>query len=701
MKKLITLGLLLSLSFAQEDKALIAALDSIEENVIGFALNGQAKGGIAASILNSKALPNEESVSEYSAFTNMLLRISVRPSNETKATFDLFFHKDWQSAYREGNNSPIVRWWSYDGSLLNKKLKFNLGTMRIAYTPLTIYLPEPSLIMEPEIFSDLKKEAMEERYLDGTNRRLLQGINVEYGTPAGMFDNIFLQGTVARLRKVAEGIDRISFDFDPSKDRFTTAARIGAETFGFSFAVSDVYAFNRFSSALKSSAYEIIDYEKNNVLSFELNYNSKKLLSGPVGFGIGAEYALSSWSGWRDTKVPNSDTETKLGFELISIPSVNGLNVYPNYVEAPVPANKLKYERSRIEEGLKNKGAMLGNAFVSYSQNPFEAKLSGHFLNTDKDFEAELAASPAYLPNLPILNSDAALEANLEQFRTGSLENMYYSLYYTLPLNAATIVSGQQGNVASFACIKNSDEPRRTPAVSASNPISLYEVSCLDNNYKLAHYYRNAYTQQTYTRLERRNLLIDPSVNLALPYGYATPDRSGGDADLNFTWNKAVNVRGVFGTYSSDGADYKRFGGGVEVDVARLAGLGNALIISGSYEQNKEEKGLYNPQTDRIIAGAKIGIWRGISLLGGLQQLTKEFKNPYELYNDEAGGYLAVSKTSEILAIGGPQIKISEKANLNLQGGLLSNSIDFILNDANEKMDLDKYIISGTVTVGF
>lgn len=148
--------------------------------------------------------------------------------------------------------------------------------------------------------------------------------------------------------------------------------------------------------------------------------------------------------------------------------------------------------------------------------------------------------------------------------------------------------------------------------------------------------------------------------------------------------------------YSSEFADYTRFGGGLEVDIARMAGLSKALVISGSYEQNKEEKGLYNPQIDRIMAGAKIGIWRGLSLLGGFQQLSKEFKKPYEIVED-----FDINKTSEALVIGGPQIKISEKANFILQSGMLSNSISFTADGVKDNVDLDKLIVSGMVTVEF
>ena len=701
MRIIITLVLFLGLlSFAQEtdvesqQKAVISALDSIEENVIGFALNGKAKGGVLGSVLKFKPENEEITNSEYLAYSDLLLSISVRPSNETKATFDLRFHKDWQSAYREGHNAPIVRWWSYDGNILDKSLKFNLGTMRVAYTPLTIYLPEPDLVMEPEIFSDLKKEAMEERYLDGSNRRLLQGLNLEYRISAGIIDNILLQGTIARLRKVADETDRTFFDFDPNRDRFSAAARIAVETFGVYFGVSDVYTFNRFSSSLKGNA-DSIAYEKNNVLSFELSYNSKKLLTGPLSFGAGAEYALSRWSSWLHEKQPK-EQESTLNYVRLEEPSIpvivgNNPNFYPQYRLGNV-SGAAKYKLSKVD-ALENKDALLANAFVSFNQKPFEAKLSGNFLKTDKDFESELAATPAYLPKLQILNSDA-----IEQFRTGSLENMYYSLYYTLPLNAITMLSGPQANPESFTCGTKNGVP------SISTPFSLYQIACLDNNYRLAHYYRNAYTQQTYTRKERAEFsYLDPSVNLALPNGYATPDRTGGDANLSFSWNKIVNIRGVLGKYNSDNAGtYNRAGGGIEVDIAQAANLSKALSISGSYERNKEEEGSNNPKTNRIMAGAKIGIWRGLSFAAGFQQLTSEFAKPYTLFSDpDAGDYLKINKTSEMLALGGPQIKISEAANFVLQGGLLSNTIFFNANGIKDNIDLDKFIVSGYVTVGF
>jgi len=109
------------------------------------------------------------------------------------------------------------------------------------------------------------------------------------------------------------------------------------------------------------------------------------------------------------------------------------------------------------------------------------------------------------------------------------------------------------------------------------------------------------------------------------------------------------------------------------------------LAVSASYEQSKEENII---QTNRIMAGFKVGIWRGLSLLGGFQQLSKEFETPY---------LGVINKIGERLVIGGPQIKISERANFNLQGGLLSNSIE----GSGITYNLDKTIMSAAVKVEF
>ncbi|MDR1812050.1 MAG: hypothetical protein LBQ87_04425, partial [Candidatus Fibromonas sp.] len=602
-------------------RAVLGSLDSIEKNSLGFALNGRAKAGILSSSMDSKALPEEESHSEYQSFTDFLLSISIRPGSETRALFDLRFHKDWQSSFREGNNTPIVSWWSYDGLILDKIMSFNVGTMRVAYTPLTIATPGPDFIFEPQVFAEKRAEAMADRYLDDSGKRLLQGLNVEINLPLGFFDNVFFQSTIARLRNNAKKADQVFFDFDPYHDRYATAARLELEAFGFKAGVSDVYSFDRVRSThvkFPGNIKDSLDYEYNNVLSFNGGASSKKWISGPVDFGVNVEVAISNWMHYQEYKSTKQDTIVMLGTPSTPLPCfncpdtlMNGFR-YPYYSVYP-KAETVEFDHVKVGE-WHDQAALLANVYVNYSDNSIKAKLSGNYLKTDVGFESELAANPSYLPTMPILNSNAAFESQefgsdiLGHFRSGSLENLYYSLYYTLPLNAGNMMSGSGGN-----------------------PGNLGTTGQLFNNYKFAHYYRNAYTYRAHTRLERYAVAgnLDPSVNMALPYGYATPDRQGGDADLRVNWNDAVLFRGVFGKYASDfEGEYTRLGAGLAVKIDRLASLSRPLDVSVSYEQNKEEKYMER-EASRIMAGFSAGIWSGISLLGGVQILDKKFGLPY------------------------------------------------------------------------
>jgi hypothetical protein len=110
------------------------------------------------------------------------------------------------------NNNPVIgHWFSYDGLILNKHLNFNLGYMRVGYTPLTISTPQPDLLQEPEILASHRVEALARRNLDTTDRRLLHGLNAEYNSgKIGVVDNVSMQITGARLRNVAKRPTRCS-----------------------------------------------------------------------------------------------------------------------------------------------------------------------------------------------------------------------------------------------------------------------------------------------------------------------------------------------------------------------------------------------------------------------------------------------------------------------------------------------------------
>ena len=692
-----SLVLLVGAAFAQQEGdsasvesrqlSLMEQLTNYEANALGFAINGNARAGLLHSTLSADDAVDGTQLVEGSAYTHVNMHFSVRPSSESVASFDMRFHKDWQNAHREGNNSPITTWWSYDGMSLNDHLKFNLGHMRVAYTPLTIYQPMPDAIFEPTIFAEHRQEVMADKNLDGSNERLMQGVNLEYHSKQlGPMDDLMLHGTLARIRNLGKKNTQVFFDFDKA-DRYLFAGAVKGTIEGISLGFNEAYVFDHVrSSRVLSLATEsdTIYYERNNVMSGEIGFDSKRLLPDLPHFGINAEYAISYWSYLSDKLVETSKKELVIISDstVTRDGTIDADEGYLSYKDV----KKIEPVIEKIA-GTENKPAIHVNAFADGSFGAIDFDAKANFLKVDKDFQAELAMTPATLGNIPVLNSGAefsstTLDGLLSNVRSGSLENLYFTLYESVPLNSSNMLTAGGGSALES------------------------EYYRLYNNFKYAQYYRNGYNNVVLKRSEllSASAALNPASDMALPFGYATPNRTGGDIDLTGKWNDAVALRVLAGFYNADelevtdtydfitGTKYMKFGGGANVDIARLLAMGKewGIRLGGSYETTKETDG-FERTASRMMAGLDV-TWNSVSLLTGFQMLNLEFGKPY----------LAVLEgTSEMLALGGIRYKIAAGAYATVEYGYMTNSIDYISAAGAATMDLTKNVIMADVTVKF
>ncbi len=286
-------------SVANQQKSLLEKLDSLNDAVLGLRVNGSVKAGVLTSMAKSDLFSDNSPTQETQAYTTANLVFTARPSSETEARVELRLHKDWQSAYEENNNPVIGHWFSYDGLILNKHVSFNLGYMRVGYTPYTLWTPQPNFLQEPEIFAEERAEAMADRNLDTTNNRLLHGLNVVYNSGnLGVIDNIQAQVTGARLRNIAKKNDESFFDFDWA-DRYLLGARAGVDAYGAHIGANYVWVFDRELSFLAHDLdlEDSLALDENQVFSGEIGFDSQKLLPDlPVVFGVTAEFAMSWWN---------------------------------------------------------------------------------------------------------------------------------------------------------------------------------------------------------------------------------------------------------------------------------------------------------------------------------------------------------------------------------------------------------------------
>ena len=694
-------------SIVSQQKSLLETLDSLNDAVLGLRVNGTAKSGGLTSIAKSDNFAKESATQENQAYTDVDLKFGANPSAETHVDVRMRLHKDWQSAYDVNNNPVIGHWFSYDGLILNKHLNFNLGYMRVGYTPLTISTPQPDLLQEPEILASHRVEALARRNLDTTDRRLLHGLNAEYNSgKIGVVDNVSMQITGARLRNVAKKTDQVFFDFDFS-DRYLLASRLGLEIMGFRlggdfYNVSDRKLSRRSHMILAS---DTVYYEYNRVISAELGFASKPLMpSLPLEFGFNGEFAMSNWDMDRDY-MKKEKVESYL------------LNVGHN---PKVPADSfVYYKKGEVDSSFNFSEKVADDKGKSFYVEPFvrgnvanvEYDVKVRYLQTDEKFWSEMAATPSYRGNAIVLNSNALYSSATDSmivanFGSSSLENLYFNVYNAVTLNATNLMTSKSKNALS-----KKDE-------------SDFLYSRLYNNYKDGHFYRNGYSAAILKRseIESDMFALDPTISLAMPYGDVTPDRKGVKASLAVNWNdivmfdarfdmltqgksvKSVDVDDNTGAINvvTEENKFKRYAAGLGFDIGQLLALDRKLLIQGSYDHSEESASLKR-KADRIMGGVTLNVWGPISLLGSMQMFNKEFgKTGFVI----ADGLATITKSKEMLTLEGIRLRIAPASYLDLQGGYLKNDVTYKSMDEagamkESTLSVGKMVASADITVNF
>lgn len=662
----------------KKQNSLLQQLQNLQEsNSMGVSLNGTAKGGALSSSITSDQLDATSPSRETGAFSDVKLQIGARPTAESRALVEMRLHQDWQTGHAQGVNPLNVSWWSYDGRSFGKKLSFNLGHMRVGYSPLTLNVPSAENLQEPEIFANRRREAMADRNLDGSSKRLLQGLNADFhsGEALGLSD-LQVQGTMARVRNVAKKVNQVFFDFDKS-DRYLLGGRFGASFMGSRLGLNYTNVFDRISSthAVGVSSGDTIDYESNQVYSLELSLNSDSMgWELPFSMGLNGEYAQSNWAWDRDVATVVKKSQYVQVRDLYVRP--DGVIDSAIFIVEKTSKSTTEITQDRIAE-LDGTGMLL-QPYFKWALESVKFDMQFDYLKNEENFYSEMACSPAYLGNTAVLNSDAmythSMEAGIAMVRSGSLENMYYSLYRSEALTQMTAMG-------------NGNPLGELPAA---------EDHELYNNYYMGHFIRNGYTSTTYTRSELAlvEAALDPSVGLALPFGYATPNRKGFGGRLNAEIMKDVTFNGRYYSVSLDKGSNKftEVAAGLGVELGDMLDLSRRILVQGSYTGGTESE-VYKRETKRIMAGGSFEVWKGINLLVGYQTLEKTFGSPW--YN--------VTKVQESLVLAGPQVRLGAGSVLTLQYGILGNEVSYLseTDGSAQTLSIDKNLMSADISVQF
>jgi len=676
------LSMFLSAAFAAGADSLRAQLDSLnalDHSTPGVLLTGEFRSGVLSSAL----IKGDTTHTGIDAATEADIEIQARPTKDTRVTAFFRIHQDWQKSHEEGVSPVLLDWLSYDGKAWDGRIDFNLGDMRIAYTPLTIYAPLLALPNEAEIFAARRRDAMAYRHLQNDGGRLLQGLNFEmHSGNTWFFDDLYLQGTLSRLRTQARKVDVNFFDYDDT-DRILFAGRGGLALYGVSLGANYVYTFTR-EEPLKNLN-NPVNVDPQLIPSTDANDWSQSspfliedisVFSATLGVDVAKIAGLEGWKINLGGEYAKSKYKTEHFYSKSEYVTVNAWD--GAYIEIDGKRQYIRFSRInpeitddyifsfKKEPGDELDGtAMLASLDVYTPSTLANAGLNLNFIKNDKNFVNELAQNPVYYTPSNVLNAGA-----VDIIRASTLENLYFASYTNAPLTQYNL----SGN-------------------SPQTPNTREQL----NNGKKAHFLRSGFNNSLMTPAELRSIsaILDPGVNMSLPFGLATPNRQGillklegsllGDKlGLNVFANKINQEQ----TETELAASYLDAGGGGVVEIGKFFGLSQTIRLNGGCGITRETDG-YERSVNRASAGLRAGIWRGLSVLGGMELINKDYGSALGLGVPVTG--------NELLWLAGPEYELSRGSYLNLQFGMLK----YEFKEGDVVNNLDRTLITADVRVKF
>ncbi len=476
-------------------------------------------------------------------------------------------------------SNPIFSRWISVDGTVKDMFRYNVGDYKQRYSPLTLYTPEINMLHEPYLFSRAREEAMQEEFL-GDNNRLLQGVNLNFDAALAGPEG----GTL---------LDEVHFNVMGSRLRNV---------------VTNVGGGNKVTSLIESSPAEKFLFGSNAEVVF-----LKGLSVGGTFMHIFDKKGTYAGTGRADTAAQGTSIiGGRGGIEAAPILNIQNWNLGLSGEYVLSRDDSAYYEMVGTVEQLRetsiDDAALRAGINGGWSHNDglVSVGVSVDYLSNGRNFRNELAQSPSFLGQR-IMNLD--------------------------------------------------NDPTSSPTFDARNPhyttfdalyhhVFKFTPSQATNNWHQAPFRKNSYTNSIFTQSElaRHNALrLDSSVQLVMPYGPATANRVGIDADLDLGfWSNRVGAKVIFASLEEqEGMQvdtvrvlpktrFGRMGGGLKFDVARMATFIYPLELSGSFVRSEGENDGFSGDTvfvarkytsDMVNAGFYYQFWKRAAVLGGYQRI--------------------------------------------------------------------------------
>lgn len=518
--------------------------------------------------------------------------------------------------------NPINTRWLSIDGTVNGMFSYSAGDFQRKYSPLTLWAPAPQLMYEPSLFAASRDDAMNEAFLED-NKRLMQGVDLAFDAQVGNGEQDLLKELHADL--LGSRLRNVETNVQ-NGDKPTS--RIEASPDEKYLAAGNLDLVSPLGPSLGGSGLLIFDKKGTYAGNGEADTAAQHtvVMSGRAGFDLASLLHTEDWG-------LSLSAEYAMSSDDSDYYAVNGTKT-----DTTITHDKLKGSAllARLEGNWKT-GAIFG------------VKLGVNYLKNEADYRNELAQSPTFIGER-VMN----LDNDTTRVKTNDVRARNYSTFDALYDNVYKFVPSAQTNL-----------------------------------WMKAPFQKNSWNSSIMTQNEMAAfaaMRVDTALQLVMPFGAATPNRSGIQTDLtldaldgkieakaeyaaleNVTGRKVDTVRTLPVT------KFTQAGGGLKVEVAGLAGMPLPLDVYGSFMRSTADNdGIaadsLNPAvkvtSDFVNAGAEWNFWRRFSLLAGWQQITtkveraaKEVKR-VQTHTAGALDYKIAAGAHLLLSLG--QIKVDE-----------------------------------------
>lgn len=552
---------------------------------------------------------------ERNEFVTADIDFRFRPYEEVRANVMLRLGGGMQEYFASAAKTLTVAWINVEGNVGNS-FYWIVGDFRQQYSPLTLFTPGIDIMYEPTVFARKRHMAQKEQLIEG-NQRNLQGANLQFRTNLGEAVGEFrAEALFARVNRVsvldfsgAEGNIMPNGMFAgatqaSNMDKWLAAGNLEllplnrnlyvGVTPMYIFDNENTYAHNAYRHPYDEDNGYLLDepYERGDVNPFDTAAQKTIVVSGRLGADI---------AGFLGSKTLVADLVGEGAMSMDKVDKIKSVDIATGDI--------------KTEEETENGLAILATANIGYKvENSFGVVVTVDYIRNDSAWFNNLAQSSNFFAQR-ILNSDV----DYNQVRFGVNAPLY----------------------STFDALYNFS-PKFAPVATTLGTDDKKTQGGQTESYNIAPYNKNSWTTNVYTHAQLAVLekLADPAIQLSLPNGLATANRTGARGVLTANWKDLAEAQGMFATFnqvkalaSFKEAKYMEYGGGAKWDIFKTIGFQRPLEISGSYKHSERSMD-YDPavlgagtaefNSDFINAGLYLQYLPRLGLTAGFQMINSE-----------------------------------------------------------------------------